>query len=201
MYCYRCGTKFDPDADKFCSKCGASFYPSTTRKKKSIPWLDITAVVVFIVSLSVMAPVLISILFGDCGAIQVGRTLALLETYEDHIIQIEQATIDNVRPPSYLISQIDGDIIALQNTEFDGCVKPAANLMLATLENASIYFSALPVNSIGDDGYPILLSGNILQRKYEYEDILRLYYAEVKVLRTCQPLCNMDSVFQFGKEE
>ena len=34
MYCFNCGEKFNPDTDKFCSKCGVSFYLSPPKMKR-----------------------------------------------------------------------------------------------------------------------------------------------------------------------
>ncbi len=102
-----------------------------------------------------------------------------------------------MRPPSYLISQVDGDYSALSYQEYNDCLKPAFDAMLNALLRATNFFSNLPVNSLGDDGYPIMLQGEMLQRKYEYEEAFRSYYQEIEMLKSCQPFCNIESVFNF----
>lgn len=195
LYCHYCGTEYDSEKNKFCSNCGI---PLGQRKRvqKRTPVVNIVIGVVLLIASVLAMSALLSWLFGNCGAIQLYRAVNLLENYADHLYELENATIDNVRPPSYLISQIDGDYSALSNTAFDGCVKPAADAMLASLFRASKFFSELPVNSVGDDGYPIMLSGEILERKYQYEAALREYYAEIEALKACQPFCNINLLFK-----
>jgi len=36
MYCHNCGAKFNPDTDKFCTKCGVSFYLTPPRRNNNI---------------------------------------------------------------------------------------------------------------------------------------------------------------------
>lgn len=182
MFCYRCGTKFDPKVDKYCSNCGTEFLPRSPRKRIPNPIYFLFGVIV----VGLLFPLVLLWLFADCGVVHVSRSLRDLEEYAGHLAQIESATINNVRPPSYMISQIDGDYSAISFAEYDGCVKPAANAMRDALYRASRFFGDLPVNRVGDDGYPIILRGEILQRKYEYENTLRLYYSQVEQLKACQ---------------
>jgi hypothetical protein len=191
MYCPNCGEKARPEAS-YCRSCGVAFY-SKKKEKTNSSWFP---VVIFAVVLSVIAPVLVSWFMGECGAVNVSRSIQELDRYAGHLAEIEKATIDNVRPPSYLLSQIDGDYIAMSTSSYAECVQPAADSMLNALYRASRYFGDLPVNRVGDDGYPIMLSGEILNRKYQYEDALRSYYGNIEALKACHPFCNFNSLFE-----
>jgi hypothetical protein len=90
---------------------------------------------------------------------------------------------------------VDGDYMALSYAEYDVCIQPASKAMEISLMNASNFFSDLPQNTVGDDGYPILLGDSQVQNKHQYEGALRNFYSEIETLKACQPFCNVDNIF------
>lgn len=187
-YCQNCGAAYKPGVDKFCTRCGTAL---------KVSYSGMVYYALSLIVLGLLSPAILIWLFGDCGVAHLSRAMKDLEGYAAHLAQIENATVDNVRPPSYLISQIDGDYAALSYAEYDGCVKPAADFMLDALLHASSFFKDLPVNRVGDDGYPIMLERNILNKKLQYENALRNYYGQIEQLKACHPFCNVGFIFKF----
>jgi len=126
----------------------------------------------------------------------VSRSIADLEGYAEHLKQLEDATINNKKPPSYLLAQIDGDISSL-NWPYDTCVSEAYQTLNNSLTRASIYFSDLPSFEMSDVDLMIANSGIMIERRYNYQSELRNFYSELNKLKSCQPFCNIDTLFQF----
>ncbi len=195
MYCYNCGEMFNPNTDKYCKKCGVSFYLTPPRnRKRNVPT---GFVIVFIlIVIGVFSPFVFKWLFGSCGVVPMSRTIADLEGYAEHLKQLEDATINNKKPPTYLLAQIDGDIISL-SWPYDECVTKSYQALNNTLAFASNYFGDLPPFEMSDVDLMQAYGGMMIERRYKYEGSLREFYSELGKLKSCHPFCNLDTLFQY----
>jgi len=177
-YCSNCGTPYEIGESKYCSKCGLSLVNVPNKKRYSI-WHFI--VLFLLIVAVIIGPFLFNWIFGECGPLNVARATQEFDSYSTHLINLETASQNYNRPPSYLLSQIDADILSLSNRRFDYCIQPTANAMESALISSYNYFSYQSEES----GSP----GNA-ENRYQYESDLRTYYQELDKLHACQPLCN-----------
>jgi hypothetical protein len=199
MYCYRCGNKFDPKHDRFCVKCGLdlSVSSSASRKKK----ISMKSVVIgfIVVILSFFSPFAIKLIFGECGVVTVSRAISELEEYALHLQRVEDATIQNKRPPAYLIAQLEGNVLGF-SWQYDGCVLNGYRSASETLTYAVIYFSDLPPFEMTDAELFRSYGGIMAERKNKYESSLRDFYKEIQMLKNCHPFCGSDFLFEVSRE-
>lgn len=199
MYCPNCGGEIE-SSDRFCSKCGSQFRFIKKQQAQQSPGGCFFITLILLLSVALVSPFAYELGFGECGTLNVNRAIRDLESYAGHIREIESASANNLRPPSYLISQIDGDYMMLSNYEYDLCIQPASKAMLTALLNAVNLFSNLPLRDANIENKTIVLGGEMLERKYRYEDALREYYSEIGILKACSPLCNLDKVFTLQED-
>jgi hypothetical protein len=176
-YCSNCGTPYEIGKSQYCTKCGFSLGDLPNKKRFSL-WFFI---IFFILIVSaIIVPFLFTWIFGDCGPVKVARAIQEFDNISTHLINLEAATHNQNRPPTYLLSQIDGDMVNLSNRSFDSCIKPTANALISAQIASYNYFSQKPQ----EGGSPIEE-----ENRYKYEDSLRTYYQEIGNLRSCQPFC------------
>lgn len=193
MYCRNCGQKFNVETDKFCSKCGSSFYLHPPRRKKKSTGPAFGLVIIFII-VGTLSPFILNWLIGDCGVIPVSGAIGELDVYASDIKQLEDATINNKKPPAYLLAKIDGDISTVR-ADVEGCTASAYASMNNALIRASIYFGDLPTFEMTDARLAESYGGYMIEQRQNYETALRNYYSEIGRLKACHPYCNIDKVF------
>lgn len=195
MYCRNCGERFNPVTDKFCSKCGASFYlspPKAKRRSLEILYWGLVLIVV-----GILSPFVLKWLLGPCGVVPVSSAIKRLDEYAAHLVELENGTVNNKKPSSHFLAQIDGDIISMDEFAEDVCANDAMLAANRTLTYASIYFSDLPTFEMTDARLAESYGRFMVQRRHDYENALRDFYGEVGKLKACQPFCNIDTLFEF----